>query len=156
MKRFLLATAITAITASVPTMAANVGVSVTVGQPGFFGRVDIGDAPAPVLIRRDPVIIQRPAVAVVEPPIYLHVPPREARDWRRNCSKYDACGRKVYFVDDRWYNNVYVPHHRDHFHDHDRPPEPPRNGPPGHDHDRDPDRDHDRGSDRDHDRDPRR
>jgi uncharacterized protein YcfJ len=26
--------------------------------------------------------------------------------------QYNACGRPVYFVDDRWYNDVYVPHYR--------------------------------------------
>ena len=30
-----------------PASAADVGVSVTVGQPGFYGRIDIGDFPRP-------------------------------------------------------------------------------------------------------------
>ena len=30
-----------------PTFAADVGVSITVGQPGFYGQLDIGNAPPP-------------------------------------------------------------------------------------------------------------
>ena len=32
--------------------AADVGVSVTVGQPGFYGRIDVGNVPQPVLSGR--------------------------------------------------------------------------------------------------------
>jgi len=28
------------------------------------------------------------------------------------CPKYNACGRPVYFVRDRWYNEVYVPQYQ--------------------------------------------
>lgn len=86
-------------------------VSVNVGQPGFYGRIDIGSAPPPQLIFPQPVII-RP-VQVVQPaqPIYLRVPPGHAQKWSKHCHKYSACARPVYFVQDDWYNNVYVPHH---------------------------------------------
>ena len=40
--------------------AAVAQVSVTIGQPGFYGRIDIGDYPAPQLIYAQPVIVQRP------------------------------------------------------------------------------------------------
>lgn len=92
--------------------AVSAQVSVSVGQPGFYGRIDIGSAPPPRLIFPQPVII-RP-VQVVQPvqPIYLHVPPGHAKKWSKHCQKYDACGRPVYFVQDDWYKNVYVPHHR--------------------------------------------
>ncbi|PKV44799.1 hypothetical protein CLU92_2152 [Janthinobacterium sp. 61] len=53
---------------------AQVGVSVTVGQPGFYGRLDIGDYPAPQLIYAQPVIVQRPQYYSARP-IYLRVPP---------------------------------------------------------------------------------
>jgi len=49
---------------------------------------------------------------VIAAPIYLHVPPGHARHWARHCAQYNACGRPVYFVQDRWYNQVYVPHYR--------------------------------------------
>ena len=96
-------------------MATDVGVSVSVGQPGFYGRIDIGSVPPPVLIYPAPVIIQRPVVVQPVQPIYLHVPPGHAKNWSKHCHKYDACGRPVYFVKDEWYNNVYVPHYeKDH------------------------------------------
>ncbi len=93
-------------------MAADVGVSVTVGQPGFYGRIDIGNVPPPPLIFPRPVIIQPVVVAQPPPPIYLHVPPGHAQKWDKHCHKYDACGRPVYFVKSDWYNNVYVPHYQ--------------------------------------------
>lgn len=87
-------------------------VSVSVGQPGFYGRIDIGSAPSPQLIFPQPVII-RP-VHVVQPaqPIYLRVPPGHAKKWSKHCHRYNACARPVYFVNDDWYNNTYVPYHR--------------------------------------------
>ncbi|HYM48039.1 MAG TPA: hypothetical protein VES91_06130 [Burkholderiaceae bacterium] len=92
--------------------AAIAQVSVTVGQPGFYGRIDIGNAPRPVLIYPQPVIIRQ--VQVVQPvqPVYLRVPPGHAKKWSKHCQKYDACSRPVYFVKDDWYNNVYVPHYQ--------------------------------------------
>ena len=98
--------------AALPAFAADVGVSVTVGQPGFYGRIDIGNAPPPVLIYPQPVVIQRVYVAQPPPPLYLHVPPGHAQKWSKHCHKYDACSRPVYFVKDDWYNNVYVPHYQ--------------------------------------------
>lgn len=108
MKRYLSALLVAA--ASTAALAADVGVSVSIGQPGFYGRIDIGNAPPPVLIYPQPVIIQR--VHAAPPPIYLRVPPGHAQKWSKHCQKYDACGRPVYFVKDDWYNNVYVPHYR--------------------------------------------
>ena len=87
-------------------------VSVTVGQPGFYGRIDIGSAPPPRLIFPQPVIIQPVQVVQPAPPIYLHVPPGHAQKWSKHCHKYNACSRPVYFVQEDWYNTVYVPHHQ--------------------------------------------
>jgi hypothetical protein len=94
------------------SQAADVGVSVTVGQPGFYGRLDIGSFPQPQLIYPQPVVIS-PVRGVVPQPVYLRVPPGHARDWRKHCHKYDACGRRAYFVQDRWYNDVYAPRYRE-------------------------------------------
>ncbi len=106
MKRFLIVAALAA--ASAPAFAANVGVSVNVGQPGFYGRIDLGDFPQAQLVYPEPVVIQPLPVGVVRRPIYLHVPPGHAKDWRKHCRKYNACGQPVYFVQDTWYNEVYV------------------------------------------------
>lgn len=112
MKRFLFAAVLAA--ATVPALATDVGVSISIGQPGFYGRIDIGDYPQPRLLYREPRLIQR--VAVREP-IYLHVPPGHAKNWRKHCRQYDACGERVYFVQDSWYNQVYVPHYQKRHHD---------------------------------------
>jgi len=110
MKRILFAVALATVT--IPAFAADVGVSVSVGQPGFYGRIDIGNAPPPRLIFAQPVVIQR--VEVVRQPIYLHVPPGHEKNWRKHCRKYNACGQPVYFVQHDWYNQVYVPHYQKH------------------------------------------
>jgi hypothetical protein len=94
-------------------IAADVAVSIAVGEPGFYGRIDIGSFPPPVLVSPQPVVIQAVPVGVVRQPIYLHVPPGHAKDWRKHCRKYDACDYPVYFVQDRWYNEVYVPAYRE-------------------------------------------
>jgi len=111
MKRFLIALAV--ITTAAAAQAADVGVSISVGQPGFYGRIDIGDFPPPQVIYRRPVVVMPPHATVVEEPVYLHVPPGHAKNWRKHCHKYDACGRPVYFVKNRWYNDVYVPQYRE-------------------------------------------
>jgi hypothetical protein len=111
MKRLLIIAILCAGTGS--AFAADVGVSVQMGQPGFYGRIDIGSFPPPVLVYPQPVIIQPVPVGVVRQPIYLHVPPGHAKDWRKHCRKYNACGQPVYFVQDDWYNDVYVPRYRE-------------------------------------------
>jgi len=94
--------------------ASDIGVSVSVGQPGFYGRIDLGSAgPAPRLIYNEPVWVQgRPhhhRARVRVDPWYLYVPPGHARHWARHCGDYGACGRPVYFVQEGWYREVYGP-----------------------------------------------
>ncbi|MEC5398445.1 hypothetical protein [Uliginosibacterium sp. H1] len=96
--------------------AADVGVSISVGEPGFYGRIDIGDYPRPRVIYAEPVIIQPVPAGVVYRPVYLHVPPGHAKNWRKHCKHYDACGRPVYFVEERWYSDVYVPAYHEKHH----------------------------------------
>lgn len=52
MTLFLIAAAVAAVTVTVttPALAADVGISVSIGQPGFYGRLDIGDYPQPQVI----------------------------------------------------------------------------------------------------------
>jgi hypothetical protein len=110
MKRLLLPLVFASTMVTVTSaLAAEVGVSITVGQPGFYGRIDINSFPPPRLIYAQPVIIEQVRVVEPVPPLYLHVPPGHAKNWRKHCKKYDACGHPVYFVQDDWYNNVYVP-----------------------------------------------
>lgn len=112
MKRLFIAAAFTLAAAS-PALAADVGVSISIGQPGFYGRIDIGDYPKPQLIYSEPRVIYREAAVAVREPIYLNVPPGHAKNWRKHCRKYDACGERVYFVQDSWYNQVYVPRYQE-------------------------------------------
>jgi hypothetical protein len=95
---------------SAPALAGtDVGVSVGISQPGFYGRVDIGSVGAPpVLVYPQPVIIARPAAVVVPRPIYLHVPPGHAKHWHKYCGQYAACGQPVYFVQEDWYQKHYA------------------------------------------------
>lgn len=62
----LVATALVA----APVFAQDVGVSISIGHPGFYGRIN-------------------------------------------------ACGERVYFVQDAWYANVYAPHYRERHGHHD-------------------------------------
>jgi len=146
MKRILAAAL--ALTACAPAFA-EVGVSVSVGQPGFFGQINIGDFPQPRLVYAQPVVIQQSPQYVNAQPIYLHVPPGHEKHWRKHCAAYNACGRPVYFVRDDWYQNEYVPHYRGDHGDHGP------GGPGERDDRRGPPHDHgdDRGDDRDHGRD---
>jgi len=100
--------------------ATDVGVSINIGQPGFYGRIDIGDYPQPQVIYRQPVIVERPVRYVEAAPIYLRVPPGHAKNWSKHCRAYNACGQRVYFVQDTWYNNEYAPRYRERHGDHDR------------------------------------
>lgn len=108
--------------------ASHAGVSISIGEPGFYGRLDIGGYPAPRLIYPDPVIVHR--VKTWYPPIYLRVPPGHMKQWYRYCDRYGACGRPVYFIDDGWYNEVYVPRYRSHHYHRPGPPPPVMVAPP--------------------------
>ena len=145
MKRLLITAALISASAATPAMAADVGVSVSIGQPGFYGRIDLGGFPPPPVVYSQPVVVER--VVVERPPLYLRVPPGHARHWREHCREYNACGERVFFVQDNWYKREYAPRyqerhreerreerHEEHDHDHDR----------GHGHDHDHDHDHDR------------
>lgn len=118
-KTIMVAVAIATLGTTTALQAADVGVSVSVGQPGFYGQIDIGNYPRPVLISPQPIVIQRP-VGVVYEPIYLHVPPGHAKRWGSYCGRYNACNRPVYFVQERWYNDVYVPEYRGRHEEHYR------------------------------------
>lgn len=112
MKRFLIAAAVAVATSiPAPVFATDVGVSISVGQPGFYGRLDIGDFPPPQVIYRQPVAIGR--VSVNREPIYLRVPRGHARKWSKHCHEYNACGERVLFVQDKWYTREYVPRYRE-------------------------------------------
>jgi hypothetical protein len=88
--------------------AAQVGVSVNIGQPGFYGQINIGDFPQPQVIYSQPVIVERVPESY-GPPLYLRVPPGHEKHWAKHCAEYNACGHRVYFVRDDWYQREVVP-----------------------------------------------
>lgn len=115
MMRILLVAVLTVIAA--PVFASDLNLSISMGEPGFYGRIDIGDAPKPAVIYVKPVIVHRESTPRYVEPIYLHVPPGYEKHWSKHCREYDACGRPVYFVKDTWYEETYVPSHG-HGHEH--------------------------------------
>ncbi|WP_374595228.1 hypothetical protein [Aquabacterium sp.] len=117
----------------------DVGVSVNVSQPGFYGQINIGNVPPPVVYAQ-PVIIAQPRQPVRVAPIYLRVPPGHEKHWSKHCREYNACGRPVYFVryDERDERRWHEEHDRrdDHRDRHDDDRHGPRDDDrgPGHDH----------------------
>jgi len=102
-----------------PARAAEVGVSVSISQPGVYGRIDIGRFPQPQVVYRTPIIVTPPPRVVVRAePVYMWVPPGHRMNWRRYCRDYGACGVPVAFVQDDWYD-AHVRGHGDDRHGHD-------------------------------------
>lgn len=110
MKRIL--ASIFVATAATSALAADVGVSVEISQPGVYGRIDVGRFPQPAVVVPQPVVIAAPPRVVAAPqPVYMWVPYGHRKDWRRQCARYNACGVPVYFVRHDWYDRE-VRHHR--------------------------------------------
>ena len=107
MNRTSLAAGFAALLVTAAASAADIGVSVGVSQPGFYGRIDIGGHPAPQLIYAQPRLVSPKGPP--GRPLYLHVPPGHAKDWPKHCHKYGACSQPVYFVQERWYQETYAP-----------------------------------------------
>jgi hypothetical protein len=108
-KNLMLAASLLAIGASA---TAGVGVSINIGEPGYYGQLDVGGYPPPPVYYAQPIIVQRPVGYVDVAPVYLRVPFGYRQHWSRYCRMYDACGRRVFFVQDNWYANVYAPRFR--------------------------------------------
>lgn len=106
----LTAGALIGIAAYAAPALAGVDVSINLGQPNFYGRIDMNDAPPPRVIYAQPRVVEH--VVVQQEPVYLHVRPGQARHWDRYCGEYHACGQRVYFVNDNWYNTTYVNHYQ--------------------------------------------
>jgi hypothetical protein len=87
-------------------------------KPGVYGRVEIGNIPPPPVLYPQPVVIVRqPRPVVVVEPLYLHVPPGHAKNWRKHCYRYNACGQPVYFVRSQEYEPGYGRKHKHKHHD---------------------------------------
>lgn len=117
MKKIVGVLALAALTTGAAWAETSVGVSVSVNEPGFYGRIEIGDRPAPRVVYTQPVVIVPSRVAVYQRPIYMHVPPGHQKNWSKHCGRYAACGQPVYFVRDDWVQE----HMHDHGDHHGRP-----------------------------------
>lgn len=116
MKYFLIVTMLVALilnNINSVALASDVGVSLSIGQPGFYGQLDLGGYPQPRVLYRQPIIIER--ILMDRPPIYMRVPPGHARHWGKHCREYNACGERVFFVQDNWYNREYVPRYQERY-----------------------------------------
>ncbi len=111
MRHFLLGIALAVFAAPVP--AAEVGVSNSQEESGYYGPIDIGGIAKPEVIYTQPIIIDRPIGRAPAEPIYLRVPPGHEKKWRRYCKDFQVCGIPVYFVSERWFNEVYFPRYRE-------------------------------------------
>ena len=123
--RLLAATSVLLLTA-LSAHAVDSYVNATVGgvlRPGVYGRIEVGSAaPLPVM-HPHPVIISQPVVVTPVQPVYLYVPPGHQKHWAKHCTRYNACGQHVYFVNMAKYqkhhghhghHGHYMPHRREH------------------------------------------
>jgi len=108
MKKLLIGAAL-----AVASLSANAQVSITIGQPGFYGRVDMGSYAPPPLVYGAPVLASGGYYNGA--PVYLRVPQNHRRNWSRYCNRYGACGQRVLFVRDDWYVNNYAPRYREYY-----------------------------------------
>lgn len=110
MKKYIIAVLI--VIYATPTLANNTGVSVNIGQSGIYGQINLNNQyPNPQLIYPNPVTAIHSAAGIPQQPVYLHVPPGHAKKWNKHCHRYNACGQPAYFVQEKWYNDVYRPHY---------------------------------------------
>jgi len=108
MKRLLFASALVA--AATAAFAGDNQDHASIGQPDYYGRLDFGDYPQPQVINRHPIAIEQ--VPTNRRPVYLRVPPGQTKNWRKHCREYNACGERVFFVQDNWYNRDYASHYQ--------------------------------------------
>jgi hypothetical protein len=107
MKLFLIAFAVATMSAS----AVAADITVNIGQPGYYGRIDLGNGyPQPQVIYAEPRIITRGPQLMA--PVYLRVPPGHRKNWKNDCRRYNACGERVFFVQDNWYQRDYAPRYQ--------------------------------------------
>lgn len=114
MKKQLLTTlaALATLAAAPAWSAVDIGVGITIREPGVYGRIELGSYPPPPLLYPQPVLIARPTVVIQQQqPLYLYVPPGHAKNWGKHCGRYNACARQVYFVQETWVQERYEEKH---------------------------------------------
>ena len=110
--RNALITAVLCSSAALPALAANV--SISVHQPGVYGRITLGGpVPKADWVAPQPVVVLPPQVVVEREPIYLYVPTAHSTNWPRYCGHYSACSQPVVFVRDSWVRERHTAYYRD-------------------------------------------
>jgi hypothetical protein len=107
MKKYLIGAAL-----AVASLSASAQVTISIGQPGYYGRVDMGSFAPPPQVYGPPVLVSGGYNGA---PVYLRAPQSHRRHWSRYCGRYNACGQRVLFVRDDWYTNSYAPRYRTHY-----------------------------------------
>lgn len=79
--------------------------NVTIGDPGYNGQIYFDNGQQPKLMNETPII----AYPGPPQPIYLRVPLYVYQDWAHYCRDYHACYTPVYFVQNDWYKQYYIP-----------------------------------------------
>lgn len=97
--------------ASVPVQA-QINFSLRVGEPDYYGRINVNGYPRPYVYNQRAILVRPQAWGRQAQPVYLRVPPGHARNWSKDCHRYNACTVPVYFVQDEWYRDVLVPRYR--------------------------------------------
>ncbi len=110
--KFVSLAALAALVAAAAAPAA-AQVTVTINQPGVYGRVVLGSLPVPPLLLPQPVLVRHSRVAMQAQPVYMYVPPGHAKHWHKHCNRYNACTQQVYFVQERWVQDRYAQRHHD-------------------------------------------
>ena len=89
------------------------GPAAPIGDPGYYGQVDLVNNTPPPTIYSTPMVVQPAPPGVYYPPVYLRVPPMYYQNWPQYCGFYNACFYPVFFVQEGWYMNIYSPwYHR--------------------------------------------
>jgi hypothetical protein len=86
--------------------------NVPVGDPSYYGQVDLVNNTQPAVVYTTPVVVQAPPPGAYYPPVYLRVPPMYYQNWPQYCGYYNACYYPVFFVQDSWYLGFYSPWYR--------------------------------------------
>ncbi len=102
MKYLMITAAVAATALAMPAFADNY----KVGQPGYYGRLDVNSSSKPQVINSNPV--SGTGASSNRAPIYLRVPAGDISDWQQRCQDYNACNERVYFVQDNWYKQNYA------------------------------------------------
>jgi hypothetical protein len=103
---------------AVPLLSqAQVDFNVTIGNPGYNGRIYLDNGQQPEIMNQTPIIAYPGPSNPYVQPIYLLVPRYVYRNWPRYCRYYgaDACYTPIYFVQDYWYQRSYIPWYRNRY-----------------------------------------